>query len=95
LNLGTVVVHPRKGAAAANKEGSAMMAGPFIQQPKISTGAGDHFNAGFCAGQLLGMNLEESLAVGVGTSGYYVRNAESPTAAKLAGFIAEMPSPQV
>jgi len=94
LNLGTVVVHPRKGAAAANREGSAEMAGPFIVQPKISTGAGDHFNAGFCAGQLLGMNLEESLAMGVGTSGYYVRNAESPTAAKLAGFIAEMPAPE-
>ncbi len=95
LNLGTVVVHPRKGAAAANAQGSAEMAGPFVAQPKISTGAGDHFNAGFCAGQLLGMNLEESLAVGVGTSGYYVRNAESPTAAKLAAFVAEMPSPQV
>ena len=95
LNLGTVVVHPRKGAAAANAQGSAVMAGPFVAQPKISTGAGDHFNAGFCAGQLLGMNLEESLAVGVGTSGYYVRNAESPTAAKLAAFIAEMPAPQV
>ena len=95
LNLGTVVVHPRKGAAAANKDGSAEIAGPFVAQPKISTGAGDHFNAGFCAGQLLGMDLAESLAVGVGTSGYYVRNAESPTAAKLAAFIGEMPSPQV
>jgi len=95
LDLGTVVVHPRKGAAAANKEGSAEIAGPFIAQPKISTGAGDHFNAGFSAGQLLGMTLDESLAVGVGMSGYYVRNAESPTAAKLAGFIAEMPAPQV
>ncbi|MGN6367704.1 MAG: PfkB family carbohydrate kinase [Phycisphaerae bacterium] len=94
LNLGTVVVHPRKGAAAANAAGSAEMAGPFIAQPKISTGAGDHFNAGFCAGQLLGMTLEESLAIGVGTSGYYVRNAESPTAAKLAAFVAEMPGPQ-
>ena len=94
LDLGTVVVHPRKGAAAANKEGSAEIAGPFILQPKISTGAGDHFNAGFSAGQLLGMSLDESLAMGVGTSGYYVRNAESPTGAKLAGFIKELPGPQ-
>jgi sugar/nucleoside kinase (ribokinase family) len=95
LTLGTVVVHPRKRAAAANKEGSTEIAGPFIAQPKISTGAGDHFNAGLSAGQLLGMTLDESLAVGVGMSGYYVRNAESPSAAKLAEFLRELPAPQV
>ncbi len=94
LALGTVVVHPRKGAAAANAQGSATFAGPFVMQPKISTGAGDHFNSGFSAAQLLGMSLEESLAVGVGTSGYYVRNAESPTAKQLAAFIRDLPPPQ-
>ncbi len=94
LDLGTVVVHPRKGAAAANKEGSASFAGPFVQQPKISTGAGDHFNAGFVTGQLLGLNLAESLCTGTGTSGYYVRNAESPSAAQLAAFVKDLPAPQ-
>ena len=33
---------------------------------------------------LLGFSLEESLCTGVATSGYYVRTAESPTAAQLA-----------
>lgn len=94
LAIGTVVIHPRKGAAAANHAGSASFAGPFILQPKISTGAGDHFNSGFAAGQLLGMTLPECLAMGVGTSGYYVRNAESPTAAQLADFIRALPPPQ-
>lgn len=94
LGLATVVVHPRKGAAACNKEGSAEFAGPFVASPKISTGAGDHFNAGFMTGQLLGLNLAESLATGTGTSGYYVRNAESPTAAALATFLRELPPPQ-
>ena len=69
-------------------------AGPFVQQPKISTGAGDHFNAGFCLGRVLGFGLEESLCTGVATSGYYVRTAESPTAQQLAEFIAELPPPQ-
>jgi sugar/nucleoside kinase (ribokinase family) len=94
LELGTVVVHPRKGAAAANEQGSASFAGPFVREPKISTGAGDHFNSGFAAAQLLEMDLEESLAVGVGTSGYYVREAESPTAKQLAGFLRDLPAPQ-
>jgi sugar/nucleoside kinase (ribokinase family) len=94
LGLATVVIHPRKGAAAANKTGTAKFAGPFVEHPKISTGAGDHFNAGFVTGQLLGLTLEESLCTGTATSGYYVRNAISPSQAQLAGFIAELPAPQ-
>jgi len=94
LDLSCVVVHPRGGAAAATERGSATFAGPFVQQPKISTGAGDHFNAGFCLGRVLGMGLEECLCVGVATSGYYVRNAQSATGKQLAEFIADLPEPQ-
>ena len=60
LNLSCVVIHPRRGAAAAMEDRSGTFAGPFVQQPKISTGAGDHFNAGFCLGQVIGCSLEES-----------------------------------
>lgn len=94
LKLACVVIHPRRGAAAATRDDSAWFAGPFVQQPKISTGAGDHFNAGFCLGRVLGFSLEESLCTGVASSGYYVRTAESPSAEKLAEFIAELPAPQ-
>src|SRR5207302_2853384 len=48
--LSCVVIHPRAGAAAATAQASAQFAGPFVKEPKISTGAGDHFNAGFCLG---------------------------------------------
>jgi sugar/nucleoside kinase (ribokinase family) len=94
LNLHCVVVHPRRGAAAATAGESGTFAGPFIEDPKISTGAGDHFNAGFCLGRVLGLDLNESLCVGTATSGYYVRTGVSPTAAQLADFIAELPPPQ-
>lgn len=94
LGLACVVIHPRRGAAAAVRDESARFDGPFVQQPKISTGAGDHFNAGFCVGRVLGLSLEESLCLGVATSGCYVRSAQSPTATQLADFIAELPAPQ-
>ncbi len=94
LGISCVVIHPRKGAAAATAKEAASFLGPFVQQPKISTGAGDHFNAGFCLGRILGLSLEESLCAGVGTSGYYVRTATSPTGAQLAEFIAKLPAPQ-
>ena len=90
-----MVIHPRRGAAAATDNGeSRRFAGPFVKQPKISTGAGDHFNSGFCLGRVLGFSLEESLCTGVATSGYYVRNAQSPSAKELSEFVANLPAPQ-
>ena len=53
----------------------------------ISTGGGDHFNAGFCLGKLIGADNEISLQIGVATSGYYVRTAQSPNALELADFL--------
>jgi sugar/nucleoside kinase (ribokinase family) len=95
LGLACVVIHPRRGAAAATMDGkSARFEGPFVERPKISTGAGDHFNAGFCLGRVLGFSLDESLCLGVGTSGYYVRNAASPTAVELSKFVETMPAGQ-
>jgi sugar/nucleoside kinase (ribokinase family) len=92
--LACVVIHPRGGASAATAQETASFAGPFVAQPKISTGAGDHFNAGFALGQLLSLSLAESLCAGVATSGYYVRTAHSPTLVELADFVAALPPPE-
>ncbi len=87
LNLTSVVVHPRGGAACATRDGAVHVEGPFCKRPKISTGAGDHFNAGFAAAQVLGLKPETSLAVAVATSGQYVRTARSPSLRETARFI--------
>ena len=89
LDLGCVTLHPLKFAAAADAEGSALVEGPYTTTPKISTGAGDHFNAGFCLGQMLGGDLEQSLEVGVVSSGYYVQTAISLSISQLIGFLRE------
>ncbi len=88
LAVDTVVVHPRECAACATPAGAWRVPGPFVEQPLISTGAGDHFNAGFATGQLLGLAPESCLALGVCTSGHYVRTAQSPTLADLETFLA-------
>ncbi len=87
LKIDTVVVHPTQFAAAADASGASHVVGPFTAKPKITTGAGDHFNAGFCLGRLLGLDLVESLQIGVATSGYYVRNAKSPRLEDLRKFL--------
>ena len=95
LKIECVVIHPRASAAAATATESAWFAGPFVKKPRLSTGAGDNFNAGFCLGRLIGLNLAESLAAATGTSGYYVRKAASPTAEQLGKFVAKMPLPEL
>jgi sugar/nucleoside kinase (ribokinase family) len=94
LNIGCVVIHPRRLAAASTASETASFPGPFTQRPLISTGAGDHFNAGFCLGRIAGLGLVESLCAGVACSGYYVRTAQSPTGEQLAEFIRVLPDPE-
>ncbi len=88
LDLTTVVIHPRESAACATAEGTSWVPGPYTTQPLITTGAGDHFNAGFTTGQLLGLDAEACLTVGVATSGHYVRTGESPSLAAIETFLA-------
>ncbi len=88
LRVATVVIHPRQSAACASSTGTAWVPGPYCENPIITTGAGDHFNAGFSTGQLLGLSLEACLAVGVSTSGMYVRTGTSPSLSDLETFLA-------
>lgn len=87
LKVETVVVHPTHFAAAADANGATWVKGPYTAKPKITTGAGDHFNAGFCIGRLLGGDLATSLQIGVATSGFYVRQAKSPRLEDLKKFL--------
>lgn len=83
----TLVVHPVSYALTVSAEGVAITPGPVTDQPLITTGAGDHFNSGFCVGKLLGLDNLNALLVGVSTSGFYVRSAKSPSVADVAGLL--------
>lgn len=92
LPIETLVIHPLKYAAAVTCGKVDMVAGPFVEKPAISTGGGDHFNAGFCLGKVLGLDNVQSLLTGVATSGFYVRSAKSPTIPDLAGMLRAWPT---
>ena len=77
------------GEAPGRKAGSAGVECFFNASPKITTGAGDHFNAGFVAAVLAGIAPTSALLIGGATSGYYVRTAISPSREQTFGFLRE------
>ncbi|MDR3597427.1 carbohydrate kinase family protein [Clostridium sp.] len=89
LNIYCLVVHPVKEAVAVCSGEYFHTLGPFEPNPKLTTGAGDNFNAGFCLGEVLGLTPKESLIMGTAASGFYVRNAASPTFHELIEFLNE------
>lgn len=110
LKLSGVVIHPRGAAAASVRNGAHLRgpdsdraersltvsyAGPFVREPKLSTGAGDNFNAGFCLGLLAGLPVDQCLCAGTAASGYYVRHAASASLEQLAEFCQTLPRPEV
>lgn len=89
LKIDTVIVHPRDSAACATREDSWWVPGPYTDSPLITTGAGDHFNAGYCIGQLMDASPLTCLTMGVACSGYYVRKGKSPSINDMDQFLRE------
>ena len=90
LGISCVVVHPTESASCATKDGSWWTEGPFTENPKITTGAGDHFNAGFTSARLSGLSPLTSLALATCTSGHYVRTAQSPSTSQVISLLKEV-----
>lgn len=88
----TLLIHPITYALAVTGGDCSIVDGPYIASPLITTGAGDHFNAGFCLAKCLGFDDEMSVLVGVTASGFYVRNAQSPRMGDLAEMLRDWPS---
>lgn len=88
LDIYCLVVHPIKEAYAVCDSKLYHTLGPYEPNPKLTTGAGDNFNAGFCFGQVLGLSVQLSLVLGTATSGYYVRNSKSPDLESIIEFLA-------
>jgi len=89
LEINCVVIHPVDRSCCVVDKEFYMEEGPYIAEPKLSTGAGDNFNAGFMLGLLLGLTPDQALLTGMSTSGFYVRNARSPKFEELYTFMKE------
>ncbi len=87
LGISVVAVHPRECAVCATREDTWHVPGPYTENPRTTTGAGDHFNAGFTVGQVLNMSPLASLTLGVVFSGFMVRQGRSPSLNDVDAFL--------
>ncbi len=72
--IGTVVIHPVDSSAAVYDGGEVEVSGILCENPKKTTGGGDNFNSGFCAGLLGDLDIKSCLVSGMTTSYLYVKN---------------------
>lgn len=87
LKISSVVVHTQKAAVYSSTQETAYHLAPYCQTPKISTGAGDHFNAGFATALRMQLSPINCLVFAASVSGYYIRNAISPNFNQINQFL--------
>jgi sugar/nucleoside kinase (ribokinase family) len=87
VEIDTLVIHLLSSAVGVNQESTCEIPNFYIENPKISTGGGDNFNAGFCLGLLLGLPLNQTIMTANATAAFYVRNGFSPSFENLIGFL--------
>lgn len=95
IGIDCVVIHQRTEAAAATRSGiQASFNAPFTNSPKLLTGAGDHFNAGFAFAYSHDLSLDQCLATACAVGGSFVREAQTPSREALVAFLRDLPEPQ-
>ncbi len=72
--INTVIIHPVDSAAAVYDGGEVEVKGILCENPAKTTGGGDNFNSGFCAGLLGDLDIKSCLISGMTTSYLYVKN---------------------
>lgn len=86
-NIDVLVIHRTKNALAFDGLNYEKCDTFFCNEPKILTGGGDNFNAGFCYAQLHDFNLFQSLLVANAVAGSYVKTGISPDVDNLIEFL--------
>jgi hypothetical protein len=89
LDVEVLVLHSSAEAHAFDYKGSYQFNTFFIENPTILTGAGDNFNAGFCAGLMLDLDPRLSIILGHTVAGLFIEKGKSPQLFDVNRFLYE------
>lgn len=87
LSLHTLLIHSARETIAFRGDEQVSIPTFYTPKPFISTGAGDNFNAGFCAAQLLELDLAMAVIFANATAGSYIRSGIAPRISDIKSFL--------
>jgi len=87
ITVDSLIIHPVDRSFAISKEGLVTQKGKVVLDPKILTGGGDNFNAGYVLGWLMNLEMVERLLLGMACSGAYIQNGKSPDLHELKEYL--------
>ncbi|AYO29753.1 hypothetical protein D2962_03235 [Biomaibacter acetigenes] len=82
-----LVIHPNKYALLFDDKNIIKVDDFNVENPVISTGGGDNFNAGFCAGLIMALPPEKCVYIGRACASFYIKNGSSPSLKQLIEYI--------
>ncbi|WP_114749917.1 PfkB family carbohydrate kinase [Pleomorphovibrio marinus] len=77
ISVDLLLVHPNSSSILVRKDKTVEVQGKLVEKPKVLTGAGDNFNAGFMTSWIRGLGAEHSLLAGMAASGHYITTGHS------------------
>lgn len=89
VGVDRVVSHGARASAMTSEDDHAFVETLHIEEPKIVTSSGDHFNAGVCLGLLEGFDAAATTALGNAVAGAFIRTGRSPTLSEVHTFLEE------
>jgi sugar/nucleoside kinase (ribokinase family) len=87
LGLRRAVAHADDVSVAAGPDGTASVAVPHVDDPAMTTSAGDHFNVGLLLGLSAGLSDPAAVCLGNVVAGHFVRTGDPPSAAEVRTFL--------
>jgi len=87
IGVQALVIHSAKACYTFEEGESFMTPTQFNKKPKLLTGGGDNFNAGYAMGRLLELDATKCNILGNSVSSYYISHGDSPTLRQLKNHI--------
>ncbi|MFD1632854.1 hypothetical protein ACOZ4L_15000 (plasmid) [Haloplanus ruber] len=87
LGLHRAVAHADDVSVAAGPDGLTSVAVPTVDDPELTTSAGDHFNVGLLLGLAAGLSDPAAVCLGNVVAGHFVRHGAPPAEADLRAFL--------
>ncbi|MBI1767200.1 MAG: hypothetical protein HYR67_02360 [Bacteroidetes bacterium] len=87
MTIDTLLIHPRDRVFAFQKNKTLELTGRLVKEPKVQTGGGDNFNAGYCLGLMSGLPMDQLMLLSMTTAGAYVQNGKSACIKDLINYL--------